>query len=147
MNVANFIFQLLHIHNLPTLYVLTPFCLPCTPFVDYAHLTTKCENTYGDCIDFFVNCANTHDDQTNTIIVLADTPNISSLDIYIPNLAPLQLLLIYRSKIKNVFTIGSMIYFLFSSFFICGFCISHLSLSSCVKIRLLNSTCTLFPIY
>jgi hypothetical protein len=96
MNVANFIFRLFHIHNLPTLSVLTPFCLPCTPFVDYAQLTIECENIFGDFIDFFADCANTHDDQANTIIDLADTPNISSLDIYIPNLALLQLLLIYK---------------------------------------------------
>jgi hypothetical protein len=59
----------------------------------------------------------------------------------------LQLLLIYKLKIKIVLTTRSVICSLFSSFFICGFCISHPSSSSFVKIHLLNSTCTLFLIY
>ncbi len=52
MNVINFIFQLLHIHNLLTLVVLTPPCSPCTPFVDCAHLSANYDNAYADCIDF-----------------------------------------------------------------------------------------------
>jgi hypothetical protein len=65
----------------------------------------------------------------NTITDSIDTPNISSLDLCIPNPTLLQLLFIYRLKIKTMFTIGSVIYSLSSSFSICGFYISHPSLS------------------
>ncbi len=62
MNIVDFIFQLFHIHNLPTLFVLTPVCLPCTPSIDYANLSTNFENTFGDCTDFFTNYAHNSDD-------------------------------------------------------------------------------------
>jgi hypothetical protein len=64
-NVANFIFQLCHICNLLTLAILTPPCSLCTPSVDYAHLSTNCDNTSIDYIDFFVNCANNYNDCAN----------------------------------------------------------------------------------
>jgi len=87
MNVANFIFQLLHIFKLLTLSVLTPLHLPYTPFVDY-------ENTFCDYIDFFADCAhnydnyaNTPNDWVNTVADSTDMPDISSLNLIIPNLA------------------------------------------------------------
>jgi hypothetical protein len=128
MNVINFIFRLLHIHNLPTLPILIPFHLPCTPSIDYAHLFTNCENTSSDCINFLNDyahnsddCVNTLDDLVNNVANLTDMSDISSLDLYIPNPTLLQLLFIYKSKIKTMFTIGSMIYSLFPTFFIHGF--------------------------
>jgi hypothetical protein len=130
MNVINFIFRFFHIRNLLTLCVPTPFHSPCTPSIDYAHLSTNCENTFGDCIDLSHDY--TLDDLVNTIVNSANMPDISFLDLYIPNPTILQLLLFYRSKIQIMFTIGSMIYSLFPTFFICGFCISHLSSSSFV---------------
>jgi hypothetical protein len=140
MNVANFIFRLLHIHNCPTLSVLIPLHLPCTPFVDYAHSFLDCENTFSDCINFstdcahnFDDCANTPNDRMNTTTDLADRLDISFVNFCIPNLALLQLLFFYRSKIKTVFTIGSMNISLFSSFFIYGFYIWHPSSSSFVS--------------
>jgi hypothetical protein len=48
MNIADFIFQLLHIRNLPALFILIPFRLPCTHFANYEHLFIDYENTYGD---------------------------------------------------------------------------------------------------
>jgi hypothetical protein len=139
MNVANFIFRLLHIHNLLTLSVLTSLRSPYTPFASRAHLLVDCDNTSTDYIDFSVDCAhsskdyaNIHDDRTNIIANSSNTFDISSLNRYIPNPAQLQLLLIYKLKIKIVFTVGSVICFLSSSFFICGFYISHLSSSSFV---------------
>jgi hypothetical protein len=73
MNAINFIFQLFHILNLPTLIVLTPLHSPYTPFIDYAHLSANyvnlfidCDNTYVDCIDFSVDYANKFDDCANT---------------------------------------------------------------------------------
>jgi hypothetical protein len=87
MNVVDFIFRWLHIYNLLTLSVLTPLHLPCTPFAD-------CENTSFECTDFFVyyahnsnDCANTPNDWPNIATNSTDTPNITSLDPYIPNLA------------------------------------------------------------
>jgi hypothetical protein len=137
MNVAYFIIQLLHICNLLALYVMTPLCSPCTPSVDYAYLFTNYDNTFGDYIDFstdcahnFNDCANTLDDRMNVVADSANMPNISSLDFNIPNLTVLQLLFICRSKIKTMFTVESMIYSLSSTFFIYGFYISHLLLSS-----------------
>jgi hypothetical protein len=139
VNVANFIFWLFHICNLFTLTILTPFCLPCTPFVNYTYLSVDCENTFVDYTVFSTNCAhnfkdcqNVLDDQTNITANLAYTHDISSLDQYIPNLALLQLLFIYRSKIKIMFIVRFVICSLSSSFFICGFYISHPSLSSFV---------------
>jgi len=99
MNVIDFIFQLFHIHNHPTLSILTPFCSSCTPFVDCAHLSINYGNTSGDYINFSTDCAhnsddyaNTFDDWTNIVVDLANTPNISSIDFCIPNPALLQLL-------------------------------------------------------
>jgi len=139
VNVADFIFWLLHIRNLLTLSLLTPLCLPCTPFVDCAHLSTDCDNTYGDYTNFFVDCAhnsddcaNTLNDWVNTAIDSTDTLDISSLHLCIPNCALLQLLFISKSKINTMFTIESMICFLSSTSFISGFYISHPSLSSFV---------------
>ncbi len=37
-----------------TLSILTPFRLPCTPFVDYAHLSIDNENTSGDYANLYV---------------------------------------------------------------------------------------------
>jgi hypothetical protein len=85
MNVANFIFQLLYIYNLPTLFVLIPLRSPCTPFADCAHLSTNYENTFGDYIDVSTNSTHNSDDCVNTPINLTNMPNISSLDLYIPN--------------------------------------------------------------
>jgi hypothetical protein len=99
MNVANFIFWLLHIHNLSTLFALIPFHSPCTPFANYAHLCVDYENTYGDYTDFSANYVdfsvdyaqnfddyvNTPDDRIKTTIDSADTLNISSSYFYIPN--------------------------------------------------------------
>jgi hypothetical protein len=140
VNVTNFIFRLLHIYNLLTLSILTPFHLPCTPFANYAHLSIDCENTSVDYTNFFVdcahnfkNCVNTPNDWVNIAVDLACTPYIPSLDHCIPNMALLQLLFICRSKIKTMFIAGFMICYLSSSFFICGFCISHPSLSSFVS--------------
>jgi hypothetical protein len=118
MNVADFIFRLLQINNLPTLSILTPLRLPYTPYADYAHLSHDYENIIGDCTDSYADSANMLD--------------ISSLDLYIPNPTLLQLLLICKSKIKIVFIVGFVIYSLSSSFFIYGFCISHSSSSSFV---------------
>jgi hypothetical protein len=97
MNVVGLIFQLLHICNLPTLFILIPLRSPCTPFASYAHLFTNYENTFGDYIDFsidyahnFDDCANTPNDWTNIIVDSTDMLDISSLNLYIPNLALLQ---------------------------------------------------------
>jgi hypothetical protein len=148
MNVANFIFRLLYITNLLSLDVLSdPPRSPCTPFVDCAHLSTdyvnSCsdyDNTFVDYINFSINydnkyddCVNTLNDWVNTIIDSADIPNISSLNLYIPNPSFLQLLiidllLIYRSKITIVLTVGSSICYSSSVF-----CISPFSSSSFVS--------------
>jgi hypothetical protein len=40
--------------------------LPCAPSADYAHLSTNYENTYGDYIDFSIDCAHNFDDCANT---------------------------------------------------------------------------------
>jgi hypothetical protein len=66
MNIVDFIVQLLHICNRPTLSILIPFHSPYTPSVDYAHLSTNYENTSGECTDFFVNYAHNSDDYVNT---------------------------------------------------------------------------------
>jgi len=123
MNDINFIFQLLHIHNFPTLVVLTPPHSPCTPSIDYAHLSAdyfnsfaKYDNTSIDCIDFSTNHANKFDDyvkvpndRVNTSIDSANTHDKSSLDFCIPNPSLLLLLftgllVIYQSKINIVLT-------------------------------------------
>jgi hypothetical protein len=92
MNVIDFIFQLLHICNHPTLFVLTSLCLPYTPYVNCAHLFTDYENTSGDYTEFsfdyahnFDDYVNTFNDQANTIVDSIDTLDISSVDFYIPN--------------------------------------------------------------
>jgi hypothetical protein len=73
---------------------LTPLCSPSTPSADYAHIFVDCENTIGESIDFFVKCAhnsddcvNTLDGRTNIATNLVDIPNISFVDVFIPNLA------------------------------------------------------------
>ncbi len=92
MNVANFIFRLLHICNLPTLVVLTPTHLPCTPSINYTHLSTYNDNTFVDCTNFYVDCANKYDDCVNmpndwvkTIVDSIDTHDRSFSESYIPN--------------------------------------------------------------
>jgi hypothetical protein len=122
MNVTNFIFQLLHIHNLSTLSILTPLHSPYTRFVDCAHLSDDYENASShytnlspDYAHNFNDYVNSFNDRANNIIDSIDTPNISSL---------------HLCKIKTMFTIMFVIYSLFSTFFICGFCISHPSSSS-----------------
>jgi hypothetical protein len=54
------------IRNLPTLVVLTPPRLPCTPSIDYTHLFVYYDNTSIDYIDFSTDCANKYDDSVNT---------------------------------------------------------------------------------
>jgi len=81
MNIAEFIFQLLHIYNIRTLSILTPFHSPFTPFADYAYLFPNYKNTTSDYINSFVDLANIID---------------ISIDLYIPNLALLQLLFICK---------------------------------------------------
>jgi hypothetical protein len=73
MDVTIFIFQLLHMYSLPSLVVLTPPRIPCTPFIDYAHLSAACvnssidcENTSITCTNFFANYGNKFDDPANT---------------------------------------------------------------------------------
>jgi len=92
MNVADFIFWLLHILNLLTLIVLTPPHSSCTPFVDCAHLFVDCINSFVDCDNTSTDYANKSDDSTNipndwvnTSTNAMDTFNISSLDLCIPN--------------------------------------------------------------
>jgi hypothetical protein len=117
MNVIDFIFQLLHIRNLLTLFVLTPLHSPYTPFVDYALNS----NDY----------VNTLDDRVNIAVNLANIPNISSLNFCIPNPTLMQLLLFCKLKIKIVFIIRFVIYFYLhhSSFVVSIFDILyHLSL-------------------
>jgi hypothetical protein len=66
MNIVDFIFRLLHICNLLKLSILTPFCPPYTPFVDFAHLFIDYENTFGDCTIFSIDSAHNFDDYANT---------------------------------------------------------------------------------
>jgi hypothetical protein len=66
MNVADFIFQLFHIRSLPTLSVLNPFRLPCTPYADYAHLYIDHGKTSNDYNDFSVDYAHLSTDRENT---------------------------------------------------------------------------------
>jgi hypothetical protein len=103
--------------------------LPCTPSINYAHLFANYKNTSNDYTNFSGDyahnsddCVNIPNDQANIDVDSADTPDISFVDFCIPNFALLQLLLVYKSKIKTMFTIGPMICFLSSSFFIYGFC-------------------------
>jgi len=138
MNIANFIFRLLHIHNLPTLIVLTPPCSPHTPSANFAHLFIDYVNSFDDCDNTSTNYTNFFTDCANTSVDSADTCVKSSLDLYIPNPSPLQLLfidflVICRSKINIMLTVRSSFYS--SSFVFCiyGFCISQFSSSSCVS--------------
>jgi hypothetical protein len=92
MDVANFIFRLLHIFNLPSLAILTPLHTPYTPSIDYAHLSTNCVNSYVDYIDFSIDCGNKSDDYVNmpndwANIIIDSTNNfdILSSNIRIPN--------------------------------------------------------------
>jgi hypothetical protein len=92
MNTTNFIFQLLHIHNLPTLIVLIPLHSPCTPsidfthvFVDYVNSFYDCDNIHANCTNFYANCANKSNDCANTFVDLTNTHDRSSSNFYIPN--------------------------------------------------------------
>ncbi len=75
-------------------YLKSQQTLHYTPSADYAHLSTNYDNTYSDCIDFFVDyvhnsndCVNTPNDWVNIIVDSTNTPDTSSLDLCIPNLA------------------------------------------------------------
>jgi hypothetical protein len=138
INATNFIFKLVHIPNLPTLVVLIPLCSPCTPSTNYAHLFVDYTNFYVDCANKSNDCANTLDDWANTSVDSNDTFDRSSLDVYIPNssllqLLPVDLLVIYSSKINIVLTVGSFIYCSSSLLCIHGFCISRSSFSSSIS--------------
>jgi hypothetical protein len=67
MNIADFIFRLLHIRNLLTLVVLTPTHLLYTPSANYTHLLAYYDNTFVDCIGFYVDYANKYDDCANML--------------------------------------------------------------------------------
>ncbi len=109
MNDVNFIFQLFHIHNFPTLVVLTPPHSPCTPSTNYAHLSANYfnsfvdyDNTSIDCTNFsidhankFDDCAKMPNDRANTSIDSANTHDKSSSDFCIPN--PSLLLLLFTN--------------------------------------------------
>jgi hypothetical protein len=64
-NIEYFIFWLLHVRNHPTLVVLTPTHLPCTPSTKCTHLLAYCDNTFVDYNNFFVDYANKYDDCVN----------------------------------------------------------------------------------
>jgi len=81
------------------------------------------------------------------LLLIQPICDTSFVNFYIPNLVLLQLLLICKLKIRNMFTFGSMICFLSSSFFICRFCMTSFIVFLYVNFRLLNSTCILFLIY
>jgi hypothetical protein len=66
MNVAKFMFQLLHICNLLTISILTPLHSPCMLSTNYAHLFVDYENTSGYYTDFFINYAHNFNDYANT---------------------------------------------------------------------------------
>jgi hypothetical protein len=83
--------RLIHIYNCLTLFVLTPLCSPYTP-IDYAHLFADYESTSSDYTNFSIDCAqnyndcvNTLNDQVNIVVDSINTPDISSIDFYIPN--------------------------------------------------------------
>ncbi len=65
MNALDFICQLLHICDLPTLLILTPLCSPYTPSTNCAHLSFDYDNTSIDYTDFSINYANKFDDCAN----------------------------------------------------------------------------------
>jgi hypothetical protein len=150
MNVVDFIFQLLHIHNLCTLIVLTPFHSPCTPstnncahlFIDYVNSSIDCINTYVDCINLFAERGNKSDDCANTFV---NTLERLSLHLCIPNPSFLQLLfidllIIYKLKINIVLTVGSSIRFSSSILCILVFIFHNLHLAPSYYIFCLNST-------
>jgi hypothetical protein len=92
MNVAYFIFWLLHICNLLTLSILTPLHLPYTPSIDCAHLSVNSENTIDDCTEFSANYAHNFDDFANILdewknidVDLINLFDISFKNLYIPN--------------------------------------------------------------
>ncbi len=78
MNTSNFIFWLFYIHNPPKLIVLTPHHSPCTPFVD-------CVNTFVNYANTFVDCAHTFDDYANTSANLINALDTPTSNFYIPN--------------------------------------------------------------
>ncbi len=74
INATNFIFQLIHIPNLLTLVVQTPLRSPCMPstdyadlFVDYVNSSIDCGNTFANCIEIYVECANKSNDYVNIL--------------------------------------------------------------------------------
>jgi hypothetical protein len=99
MDITNIIFQFFRIFNLLSLAILTPPHSPCTPFVYYVDFSTNCVNSFVDydststnytdfstnCGNTYVDCVNMHEDWANSIANSADTPNISSSDLWIPN--------------------------------------------------------------
>ncbi len=114
MNATNFIFQLLHMDNLPTLVVLTPPHSPYKLFGDNTHLFVNYVNSSIDCTTFFTNYVKKYYDCANNSTDLANTHDKSSSNLYIPNpslllLLFIVLLVICRSKINIVLTIGSSI--------------------------------------
>jgi hypothetical protein len=77
--------------------------LPCTPFVDCAHLFTNYGNIYGDYTNFFANYAHNSDDYVNTLDdsmnIITNSTNmfdISSLDLCI-----LHFVIIVHLQIEN----------------------------------------------
>ncbi len=92
INALDSNFQLIHITNILMLIVLTPPCLPYTPFINCANLFANYVNSYIDygntsinCTNKFNDCVNTPDDRVN---IFDDSPNThgrSSLDLWIPN--------------------------------------------------------------
>jgi len=147
MNLTNFIFWLLHIHNHPTLSILIPLHSPYTPFVDY-------KNTFSDYIDFFANCAHNSDDYANTPNDLANivgdsinTPDISSINFWSQILHYYNYCLL---QIENKYFVHHWIYdllFIFIIFHLWFLYLTSFIILLCFKIHLLNSTYTLFPIY
>ncbi len=143
MNASNSIFRLVHIPNLPTLFVQTPFCSLYMTFVDCAYWSNNYVNpfihyhiTSIDCTNFFIACSNkfdvcvnTVDDWANISIDLVDTLNKLFSNFYIPNPSLLQLsftdlLIIYRLKINTILTSRSFICSPSLVCQICGFWIS-----------------------
>jgi hypothetical protein len=134
MNVTNFIFQLLHICNLPTLSILSPFRSPCTPFADCAHLFPIYENTTSYYMDSSTD--------------LADTLDISSINFLHPKSRTI--VIITHLQIENKDYVHRWIYDLFFILIILHLWFLYFTsfiVLLCIKICLLNSTCILFTIY